>query len=163
MRQKNKQFILILDNIRSLFNVGSLFRLADGAGVDKIYLGGITCLAGRQAGQFELNRKVSKTALGAEKSVAWEHCWQIWRKVDELKKQGYQIVALEQTPKSINYLKFKPKFPIALIIGNEVNGVNPSLLKRVDKIIELPMSGTKESLNVATAAGIAMYKIIESI
>jgi 23S rRNA (guanosine2251-2'-O)-methyltransferase len=156
---KDKKFVLILDNIRSLFNAGSIFRLADGAGVDKIYLGGITCLTGRQAGQFELNRKVSKTALGAEKSVPFEHSWQIWRKVDELKKQGYFIVALEQTPKSISYLKFKPKFPLALIIGNEVNGVSKSLLKRADKVIELPMAGVKESLNVSTAAAIALYHV----
>ncbi|MCX6741247.1 MAG: TrmH family RNA methyltransferase, partial [Candidatus Parcubacteria bacterium] len=99
-------FVLILDNIRSLFNVGSLFRLADGAGVDKIYLGGIT-------GQPPAP-KIIKVSLGAEKSVAWDHCWQTWRKVDELKKEGYQIVALEQTKKSISYLKFKPKFPLAL-------------------------------------------------
>jgi len=151
--KRTPSFVLILDNIRSLFNVGSLFRLADGAGVDKIYLGGIT-------GQPPAP-KIIKVSLGAEKSVPWEHCWQIWRKVDELKKQGYQIVAMEQTKKSIDYLKFEPKFPLALIIGNEVSGVSPTLLKRADKIIELPMAGIKESLNVATAAGIALYKINE--
>jgi tRNA G18 (ribose-2'-O)-methylase SpoU len=151
--KKTSSFILILDNIRSLFNVGSLFRLADGAGVDKIYLGGIT-------GQPPAP-KIIKVSLGAEKSAVWEHSWQIWRKVDELKKQGYQIIALEQTSKSISYIKFKPKFPLALIIGNEVSGVSKGLLRRADKIIELPMAGFKESLNVATAAGIAMYKINE--
>lgn len=143
-----------MDNIRSLFNVGSMFRLADGAGVDEIYLGGIT---GRPP-----QPKIDKVSLGAEKSVPFEHYWSIWREVDKLKKQGYQIVALEQTPKSISYLKFKPKFPLALIIGNEVNGVSKGLLKRADKIIELPMAGIKESLNVSTAAAIALYKIIES-
>jgi 23S rRNA (guanosine2251-2'-O)-methyltransferase len=151
--KRASSFVLVLDNIRSLFNVGSLFRLADGAGVDKIYLGGIT-------GQPPAP-KIIKVSLGAEKSVPWEHCWQIWRKVDDLKKQGYQIVALEQTKESINYLKFKPTFPLVLIIGNEVKGVNPILLKRTNKTIELPMAGIKESLNVATAAGIAMYKINE--
>lgn len=147
----SKEFVLILDNIRSLFNVGAIFRIADGAGVNKIYLGGIT---GKPP-----EEKIRKVALGAEKSVAWEHHWQIWRIVDKLKKQGFQIVALEQTPKSIVYTKFKPKFPLALIIGNEKSGVSPSLLKRVDKIIELPMHGIKESLNVSVAVGIAVYEI----
>ena len=151
---KNNCFVLILDNIRSLYNVGAIFRIADGAGIDKIYLGGIS---GWQ--KNGLNPKLKKTALGAEESVAWGHHWQIWRIIDELKKDGFQIVALEQTAKSINYLKFKPKFPLALIIGNEKRGVSPGLLKRADKIIELPMSGKKESLNVAVAAGIAIYEL----
>lgn len=151
-----QEFVLILDNLRSLFNVGAIFRIADGARIDKIYLGGIS------AWQYDsLNPKIKKTALGAEKSVAWEHHWQIWRIIDNLKKRGFQIVALEQTSESISYLKFKPKFPLALIIGNEKIGVSPSLLKRADKIIELPMHGKKESLNVAVAAGIAVYKINE--
>ncbi len=153
MKHPKRKFVLILDNIRSLFNVGSIFRLADGAGVNKIYLGGIT---GRPP-----QPKIDKVSLGAEKSVPFEHYWQVWRVVDELKKQGYQIVALEQTRKSINYLKFKPRFPLALIIGNEKTGVGPALLKRADKIIALPMQGSKESLNVSTAVGIALYKINE--
>ncbi|MGC9048960.1 MAG: RNA methyltransferase [Patescibacteria group bacterium] len=148
---KKKKLVLILDNIRSLYNVGAIFRIADGAGIDKIYLGGIT---GKPP-----NEKIKKVALGAEQSVAWEHHWQIWRVVDKLKEENFQIVALEQTAKSICYTKFKPKPPLALIIGNEKRGVSRSLLKRADKIIELPMFGQKESLNVAIAAGIAVYEI----
>jgi tRNA G18 (ribose-2'-O)-methylase SpoU len=148
---KNKKFYLLLDNIRSLFNVGAIFRTADAGGINKIILTGIT-------GKPD-DEKVKKVALGAEESVPWEHHWQAWRIVDKLKKEGFQIVALEQTKKSIPYDKFKPKFPLLLIVGNEIKGVSKSLLKRADKIIHLPMAGKKESLNVAIAAGIAIYEI----
>lgn len=157
MRHK-KQFYLLLDNIRSLFNVGAIFRTADAAGIDKIILGGITCLRG-QTKIKELNPKISKTALGAEKIIPWEHAQQTWRVIEKLKKQGFQIVALEQSKKSINYNKFKPKFPLVLIVGNEINGVSKNLLKRANKIIHLPMAGKKESLNVGVATGIALYQI----
>jgi 23S rRNA (guanosine2251-2'-O)-methyltransferase len=148
---KNKKFYLLLDNIRSLFNVGAIFRTADAGGINKIILTGIT-------GKPD-DEKVKKVALGAEESVPWEHHWQAWRIVDKLKKEGFQIVALEQTKKSIPYDKFKPKFPLLLIVGNEIKGVSKSLLKRADKIIHLPMAGKKESLNVAIATGIAIYEI----
>ena len=149
-----KTFVLILDNIRSLYNVGAIFRIADSAGINKIYLGGITAWK-----DGVLNPRVKKTALGAEKNICWEHYWHTFKIVDKLKKQGFQIVALEQTPKSISYRKFKPKFPLALVVGNEKRGVSPALLKRADKIIELPMKGKKKSLNVAVATGIAVYEI----
>ncbi len=148
---KNKKFYLLLDNIRSLFNVGAIFRTADAGGIDKIILTGIT-------GKPD-SEKVKKVALGAEETVAWEYFWQGWRIVEKLKKEGFQIVALEKTKGSILYTKFKPKFPLLLILGNEVKGVSKSLLKRADKIIFLPMVGKKESLNVAVAAGIAIYEI----
>lgn len=157
--KNKKDFYLLLDNIRSIFNVGAIFRTADAAGIDKIFLGGITCLSNKQGKKKELNIKINKTALGAEKTIDWEHTWQSWRMVEKLKKQGFQIIALEQTKKSFNYTKFKPKFPLVLIVGNEKNGVSKNLLKRCDKIIALPMHGQKESLNVAVAAGIAIYEI----
>jgi len=149
--KSKKQFYLLLDNIRSLFNVGAIFRTADAAGIDKIYLGGISGAPSSE--------KVKKVALGAEKTIPWEHSWQAWRILEKLKKQGFQIVTLEQNKKSINYSKFKPKFPIVLILGNEISGVSENLLKRCDQIIQLPMRGQKESLNVAVAAGIAIYEI----
>ncbi|MCX7778763.1 MAG: TrmH family RNA methyltransferase [Patescibacteria group bacterium] len=158
----DQRFYLLLDNLRSIFNVGAIFRTAEAAGIDKIYLGGITSLASRQTGkerERELNIKIHKTALGAEKIVPWEHCWQSWRIVEKLKKEDFFIVALEQTKKSICYTKLRPKFPLLLIVGNEVKGVCQSLLKRADKIIYLPMYGKKESLNVAVATGIAIYEI----
>lgn len=146
-----EEFYLLLDNIRSLFNVGAIFRTADAGGINKIILAGIT-------GKPD-NEKVKKVALGAEESIPWEYHHQAWRVVEKLKKKGFQIVALEQTKESLPYDKFKPKFPLLLIVGNEIKGVSKSLLKRADKIIHLPMAGKKESLNVAVATGIAIYEI----
>ena len=103
--------------------------------------------------------KISKTALGAENNISWEYHRQVWRLIDKLRKEGMQIVALEQDEKSINLNKFKPQFPMALVVGNEINGVSKSVLDRADKIVEIPMYGKKESLNVAVSFGIAGYLI----
>lgn len=147
----NKKIIVICHNIRSAYNVGSIFRTADAAGVNKIILGGYSAPVSHSA--------VAKTALGAEKSVPSEKIWQTWRAMDGLKKQGYQIVALEKTKKTAgeNIFKFRPKFPLALILGNEVRGLSENILKRCDKIIHIPMVGRKESLNVSVAFGVAIY------
>ena len=150
-----KDFVVICDSIRSLHNVGSVFRTGDGVGVDKVYLCGITGIPDTQKHE----RQISKVALGAQNYIEWEYVKQSWRLVEKLKKEGYQIVSLEQTPKSIDYKKFKPKFPLALIIGNEGKGVKKSLLERSDKIIDIPMRGKKESLNVSVAFGIVAYWI----
>ena len=147
-------FYVICDNIRSLENIGSIFRTADALNVDKIFLCGICGSPPHQ--------KISKTALGAEKWIAWEHCGKTWQVVDRLKKENVFIVALEQGESSLLYIKFKPKFPLALIIGNEVKGISSSVLRRADKIISIPMLGKKESLNVAVAFGIAGYEIRRS-
>ncbi|MDI6883265.1 MAG: RNA methyltransferase [Patescibacteria group bacterium] len=144
-------FYVICDNIRSLENIGSIFRTADALRINKIFLGGISPTPPQQ--------KISKTALGAEKWLSWEHQWQTWRVIEKLKKEKVLIVALEQTKNSLPYFKFKPKFPMALVLGNEIKGVSPSVLKRTDKIISLPMFGKKESLNVAVAFGIAGFEI----
>ncbi|MBX4211476.1 MAG: RNA methyltransferase [Candidatus Yanofskybacteria bacterium] len=144
---------LVLHNIRSALNVGSLFRTADAAGVSKIYLGGYT--------PTPEHDKVSKTALGAEKSIPWEKVSQTWRVLDQLKKEGNTIVALEQSKDSIDYRKCKPRFPLVLVLGNEITGLSSQLLKYCDYAIEIPMRGTKESLNVAVAGGIALYKLLE--
>jgi len=145
------KFYVICDNIRSLENIGSVFRTADALGVDKIFLGGI---CGKPP-----HHKISKTALGAEKNISWEHHWQIWRVVDKLKKEKVNIIALEQTKNSIPYTQFRPEFPLALIIGNEIKGIFPGLIKRADKIIHLPMQGKKESLNVSVAFGAIGYYV----
>ena len=150
-----KNFIVICDSIRSLHNVGSVFRTADGAGIDKIYLCGIT----GHPDVPKAERKISKVALGAQDFIEWEYVKQSWRLVGELKKEGYQIISLEQTPESISYTKFKPRFPLVLIIGNEGKGVKKSLLKRSDQIIDIPMRGQKKSLNVSVALGVAAYWI----
>ncbi len=144
---------LILHNIRSAYNVGSIFRTADAAGVQRIYLGGYTPTPN--------DKKVAKTALGAEKSVPWEYRKQAWRLLERLKKDEVQIIALEQTKKSVDYRKFKPRFPMALMVGNEIRGLSKAVLKYTDKIIEIPMFGKKESLNVSVAVGIAIFKLLE--
>ena len=154
MRKNNQKLFIVLDNIRSAYNVGSIFRTADGAGVNKI------CVCGYSPTPDD--RKVVKTALGAECFVPWEYYRQAWRLLEKLKAAGMQIVALEQTKKSINYRKLKPRFPLALVVGNEVKGLSKGVLKYADKIIAIPMYGQKESLNVAVAAGIAIYKLIAS-
>lgn len=145
------KFVVICDDIRSLYNIGSVFRTSDAVGVDKIYLCGISGRPDRD----KAAEKISKVALGAEKTVAWEYCKQAWRLVEELKAKGFQTVSLELTSLSVDYTKFKPKFPLALIIGNEVDGVKKSLLSRSDLCIQIPMRGQKESLNVSVAFGIA--------
>ncbi len=147
----NKNLVVILDNIRSRFNVGSIFRTADGAGVDKIYLCGYT--------PIPPHPEITKTALGAQNKIAWQKCSQTWKLIEDLKKENYQIVALEQNKNTIRFDKFKPRWPAALIVGNEVRGLTKQILKRTDKIIYIPMSGKKESLNVAVAFGIAVYQI----
>jgi tRNA G18 (ribose-2'-O)-methylase SpoU len=148
----NKDFYVICDNIRSLENIGSIFRTADALGVKKIYLCGIS---GKPP-----HHKISKTALGAEETIPWEYVKQTSRLIDKLKKSKINIVALEQSKKSVLYTKFLPKFPLALIVGNEVKGVSKTILKKCNKIIELPMRGKKESLNVAVSFGVAGYYII---
>ncbi len=145
------RFVVVCDDIRSLFNVGSIFRTADAAGADRIYLCGIT----GQPGKFKADGKLSKVALGAEKTVPWEYHRQSWRLLDKLRSEGFNVVSLELTPTSVNYVDFRPKFPLALVVGNEVAGVKDSLLRRSDACIEIPMRGMKESLNVSVAFGIA--------
>jgi len=152
---EKREFYVICDNIRSLENIGSIFRTSDALGVSKIFLCGIC--------GTPPNEKIAKTALGAEKNIPFEYYKQTGRLIDKLKRDKIKIVALEQSKKSIDYRKFKPKFPLALIIGNEVKGVSKTILGKCDKIIELPMVGEKESLNVSVSFGIAGYKILENI
>ncbi|OGM96009.1 MAG: hypothetical protein A3B86_02025 [Candidatus Yanofskybacteria bacterium RIFCSPHIGHO2_02_FULL_38_22b] len=147
-----KEIYLILDNIRSRENVGSIFRTADAVGVSKIYLCGTT--------PTPPHDKISKTALGAETYVPWEYRRNTWQVITELKKEGINIYALEQTKDSKNIFRFKPKFPMALIVGNEFNGISPKILKYCDKKIAIPMYGRKESLNVSVATGIALYTLL---
>ncbi len=148
----NKDFYVICDNIRSLENIGSIFRTSDALGVSKIFLCGIS---GKPP-----NHKISKTALGAEKTIPFKYYRQIGRLIDKLKEERIQIVALEQDKKAVFFTRFKPRFPLALIVGNEVKGISKKILKKSDKIIFLPMRGEKESLNVSVAFGVAGYHII---
>jgi 23S rRNA (guanosine2251-2'-O)-methyltransferase len=153
-----KQFFVVIDNVRSLENVGSVFRTADAFAVDKIYICGISPTPASRVGEPE-NEKLAKTALGAEKTVAWEYHKQTGRLLKKLKEQGVFVAALEQAPQSISLEKFRPTFPLALVLGHEVKGVSPSALRLADAIVEIPIHGQKESLNVAVAFGIAGYEI----
>ena len=145
---------VICHNIRSRHNVGSIFRTADGAGVSKIFLCGIT--------PVPPHPNIEKVSLGAEKFVEWEKCKETWRTIEKLKKENFEIVALEQAKNAISLKDFKTtRKNIALVLGNEVEGLPKNILKRTDKIIQIPMRGKKESLNVAVAFGIAVYKLAE--
>ncbi len=148
----NKKIFLVLHNIRSRFNVGAIFRTADAAGVTKIFLCGLT--------PRPPHPKIDKVALGATKYLPWEYRRQTGRLLKELKRQGCQIIALEQSRKSVHYTRCKLKYPTALVAGNEVIGLPPSILKLADRVIDIPMHGKKESLNVSVATGIVLFHII---
>lgn len=150
--------IAVLHNIRSLHNVGSMFRTADGAGIAKLYLTGYTGYPPRD--------EITKTALGADKVVPWERHGHIGKLIDRLKTEGYLIAAVENKCRNIRtkrYDKFQTKKPVALILGNEVKGLSQSILEKADIILEIPMRGEKESLNVSVAFGIAVYQLTSKI
>lgn len=145
-------FYLIAHNIRSLYNVGSFFRTADAFGVEKIFLTGYT--------GTPKNPRLGKTALGAEKIVPWEYNKRLKTVLDKLKRKKVSIIALENNVAgTIPLNKFKPEFPLALLLGEEVSGIKKNHLNSCDKIVEIPMRGKKESLNVAVALGIAAYYV----
>ena len=141
--------VVILDNIRSLYNVGSIFRTADGIGVAKIFLCGIT--------GYPPQVDISKTALGAEESVVWEYRENVLEVIENLKLKGFQIVMLEQTEGAISYEDFKAQGPVALVVGNEVDGVSDAIIPFCDQAIEISMRGIKNSLNVAVAFGVVGF------
>ena len=161
---KSKEFFVIINNIRSLFNVGSIFRTADAFGVTKIYMTGYTPTPNNPNHKI----KIHKTALGAEEFVKWEHAFSALALIKNLKKKNskLKIVALENNvptisgiARVINITKFKPQFPLILVLGEEVEGVDKKILKLCHKIVEIPMRGQKESLNVSVAFGVAAYEI----
>jgi tRNA G18 (ribose-2'-O)-methylase SpoU len=152
---QGKRFVL-LDNIRSLLNVGSIFRTADGMGFDRVYLTGYSPCPPRH--------EMSKTALGAETYVDWEYYEDPLVLVDLLKKEGISIVAVECTHQSQNFKDWIPDDSVSycLILGNETQGVQSSLLSLADKVIHIPMLGKKNSLNVSVASGIIMAHVAKS-
>ncbi|TSC68698.1 MAG: rRNA methylase [Parcubacteria group bacterium Gr01-1014_56] len=159
MRRQAMQ-ALILHNIRSVHNVGSIFRTADAAGVTKIILSGYTPLP---IDRFGMPRKdFAKVSLGAEKTIPWVQTKTLVSAIRQLKKEKYYIVAVEQDKKSVSLFDFKPpkNKPLALVLGNEVRGLSKPALALCDKIVEIPMRGKKESLNVSVAAGIAIFFVI---
>lgn len=142
---------VVLNNIRSLHNVGAIFRTADGVGVEKIWLCGIT--------GFPPQGGIAKTALGAQDHVPWEYREDVLGLLKELRQEGYQIVLLEQMQGSLAHDAFKPAGAVCLVVGNEVSGITQGLQSLCDAAIEIEMNGIKNSLNVAVAFGIAAYQI----
>lgn len=155
--------VAILHDIRSVINVGAIFRTCDAAGISKIYLIGITPTPLDRFGR--VRQDMAKAALGAEKTIVWEFSKEIEPVLDKLKKEGYKIIAIEQSPKSVDYKKVREQIGssenIAFLVGNEVEGVPTPLLQKCDIVAEIPMKGEKESLNVSTAFGIAVFRILE--
>lgn len=157
MIPQRKEICLVLYNIRSVYNAGAIFRTADAIGVSKIYLCGYTP---HPTDRFGRERKdFAKSALGAEKIIPWEHIKDIKKLLKDKKGEGFKIFALEQDEKSINYKKAKASKKNIIILGNEVEGINKNILEICDCIIEIPMSGKKESLNVSVATGIALFSL----
>lgn len=144
-------FCVVLNDIRSLYNVGSIFRTADGAGVEKIWICGIT--------GHPPDTQISKTALGAETEVPWEYRRDAREVLRELKVRGYQIVFLEQLVESTPYQDFRPSGPVCLVLGSETAGVSEDLLSLCDHTLEIEMAGLKNSLNVSVAFGVAAFHL----
>ena len=141
-----------LENIRSAYNVGSIFRTADGMGAEKMFLSGYTCTPPR--------KDLAKTALGAELSVDWEYDEDQIQLAKKIKDNGINLVLLEHTKHSKSIYEFEWKFPTCIILGNEVSGVSENLINMCDTHLEIPMRGIKQSLNVAVAAGIIGYEVL---
>jgi 23S rRNA (guanosine2251-2'-O)-methyltransferase len=151
-----KEINLLLHDIRSVYNVGAIFRTADAIGVSKIYLSGFTPLP---VDRFGVARNdFAKSALGSEKTVVWEQVKSPTALISRLKKGGFQVIALEQDASSIDYKKVKPRGTSLVILGTEVSGISKTILKKADIIAEIPMRGMKESLNVSVSAGIVLFR-----
>lgn len=148
------EIVLILNDIRSAHNVGSLFRTADAAGVSHVFLAGYTPTPVDRFGRAV--KEIHKTALGAEKALSWES-GEVHSIMSHVRNKGYTVVALEQDDRSVHIHEYTPPKKVALLVGNEVLGVPKELLDDADAIIEIPMHGMKESLNVSVATGIALF------
>jgi tRNA G18 (ribose-2'-O)-methylase SpoU len=159
-KDKKRKNILALYNIRSTHNVGAIFRTADAVGISKIFLIGITPDPVDRFGRERSD--IAKAALGAEKTIKWQHFdnEKFLEKISELKKEGFKIIAIEQSKKSVDYKKIKASQKTLFIIGSEVDGLSKEVLSLTDFIAEIPMLGQKESLNVSVAAGVALFRIL---
>jgi tRNA G18 (ribose-2'-O)-methylase SpoU len=152
--------IVVLDNLRSVYNVGSIFRTANAVGIEKIILCGTTPTPLDKKGQRR--KDFAKVALGAEDTVTWEYQEDTLVAVKQLKNDGYYVISFEQAENAVDYkdARIDGKENIAFVIGNEVDGILPEVLELSDVIAEIPMLGTKESLNVTIAFGIGVYRIL---
>ncbi len=156
---KNQENVLIIHNVRSVQNVGAMFRTADAAGINKIYLTGYTPAPldrfGRKRGDL------AKSALGAEEFVSWVQKKNISSLLSKLKKESFLIIGIEQAKNSVDYKEVKLKEKNAFIVGAEVTGIPKNVLKKCDIIAEIPMRGKKESLNVSVACGVVLFQILK--
>ncbi|MCG8607529.1 RNA methyltransferase [bacterium] len=153
-RPLDSRIYTLVENVRSLYNVGAIFRTADGAGVTKILLTGIT---GKPP-----HREIRKVALGAEENVPWEYHAESIQTLANLKDVNFQIITLEATQESLPYDQVHYRFPLCLVLGHEYHGVSHEVIDISDLVIKIPMRGKKISLNVAVAYGIAIYEIAKS-
>ncbi|MFA6992181.1 MAG: TrmH family RNA methyltransferase [Candidatus Gracilibacteria bacterium] len=154
-KKKRNPIYALLDNVRSMYNVGAVFRTSDGVLLKKLYLCGITAAPPR--------KEISKTALNADEVVPWEYCDNAVSIVKKLKKQGVKIVAVELAHGAENYSKVRYKFPVCFIFGHEIYGVSDELMKFVDESVTVPMLGRANSLNVATCYGIIVYEALNQL
>lgn len=149
-----RPLVVVLDNVRSLHNIGSIFRTADAFSIEAIYLCGIT--------GTPPNKEIQKTALGSTESVAWKYFTTTQLAVEELKQNNYNLFAIEQAEKSTMLNNFDPNTysKLAVIFGHEVKGVEQTIIDVCDGVIEIPQTGTKHSLNVSVSAGVALWDIV---
>jgi 23S rRNA (guanosine2251-2'-O)-methyltransferase len=143
---------ILLDNVRSMYNVGAFFRTADAAGCAKLYLCGITARPPK--------RGISKTALGAEETVAWEHHTDPVGLLRHLRHEGHEIAAVETRVHAVDLFEWQPRFPVCILFGHEVDGLQEPLVALCDTYVRIPMLGNKHSLNVATAGGVVIYDLL---
>jgi tRNA G18 (ribose-2'-O)-methylase SpoU len=144
--------VLLLDNIRSMYNVGAFFRTADGAGMERLLLSGITARPPKNA--------ITKTALGAENRVPWQSVDDPKSEVETLRSAGYEIAAVETSDRALDIFEWRPRFPVCVLFGHEVDGLSKDLLELCDTHVRIPMLGLKHSLNVASAGAIVMYELL---
>ena len=143
---------VMLENVRSLYNVGAFFRTADAAAIEKLILAGIT-------GHPPQNM-ISKTALGAEETVVWEHTWQPAGRIAELRAAGFEIAAIETSVHAVDLFDWRPRFPVCVLFGHETDGLTPEVAALADTHVRIPMLGLKHSLNVATAGGVVLFELL---
>jgi 23S rRNA (guanosine2251-2'-O)-methyltransferase len=165
MVKSEQKIALVIHNVRSALNVGSMLRTAEGFGVSEVVMTGYTPYPeSKNDSRLPHHRQkialqIHKTALGAENFLKWQHISDIKNCLNKLSQAGYLLVALEQSLDANSLDKFRPIQNIALIVGNEITGLDDSVLKSIDKKVQIPMSGHKESFNVAIAAGVALYHL----
>jgi 23S rRNA (guanosine2251-2'-O)-methyltransferase len=157
VNHQSERVVVVLDNIRSLYNTGSILRTADASGVERVVLCGITPRpdqAGRQ------RRAIAKTALGAEDSVPWAYEPDTKTALAKLRAAGYEIAAMETAADAVTLFEWAPRWPVCLVFGHERTGVSGELASEFDTVVRIPMLGQKRSLNVATAAGVVLYELV---